>query len=544
VSSCASRFSPIEIFDGVLDGNTVTFKCKSLDSRRTLTFAGRITGDEIRFKWDKSGPGQAADSTLFGDDAPRELVVKRVNDPSNAVEKRLAAETSRIRRAPAVTFEDVMRADETPQNWLTYSGNLRGWRHSGLKEIAPGNIKDLELAWLYQARGSGSVATPLVVDGVMYTVLAPNTVVALDAATGRELWTLPYSPDPRARASGGGGRPNRGLAISGGTLFLGTLDAHLLAIDAYTGSIVWNAVVADAADPSCMRCVITHAPLVVKDTVIVGVGGGDFPTRCFIAAFSVSTGKEVWRFYTVPAPGEPGSETWSGESWRTGGAGVWNSGSYDPELNLTYWGTGNPYPPSDGDARPGDNLYSNSVVALDADTGRLKWHYQFTPHDEMDWDSAQIPVLIDSVWQGRPRKLMLWANRNGLWYVLDRASGEFLRGQPFVEVNWMSGFDAKGRVIRTPIARGPGVRIFPGIAATQWLPPSYSPSSNLFYVPAWERPSEGGAAIGGKAYSAIRAFDPISGTRRWQFVLEDAWFSGILSTAAPIFIPEHLLKKL
>ena len=190
---------------------------------------------------------------------------------------------------------------------------------------------------------------------------------------------------------------------------------------------------------------ITHNPLIVKDKVIVGTGGGDGPIRGYIAAFDAKTGKEAWRFYTIPGPGEPGNETWSGESWKTGGAGVWNAGAYDPETNLVFFGTGNPAPDWDGRNRLGDNLYSDSVVALDADTGKLKWHYQFTPHDELDYDSTQVPMLADIQWQGRPRKVMLWANRNGVMYVLDRTTGEFLKGKPFVKTNWLDGFDAKGR---------------------------------------------------------------------------------------------------
>ena len=211
--------------------------------------------------------------------------------------------------------------------------------------------------------------------------------------------------------------------------------------------------------------------------------------RGFIAAFDAKTGKELWRFYTIPRPGEPGNETWSGDSWKTGGAGVWNSGAYDPETNLVYFGTGNPAPDWDGRTRLGDNLYSDSVVALDADTGKLKWHYQFTPHDELDYDSTQVPVLADIEWQGRPRKVMLWANRNGLMYVLDRITGEFLLGKPFVKVNWMDGFDKKGRPQRVPGKvpdAGRHADHADVLGATNWAPPSFSPSTGLFYVAAWE----------------------------------------------------------
>jgi alcohol dehydrogenase (cytochrome c) len=325
---------------------------------------------------------------------------------------------------------------------------------------------------------------------------------------------------------------------------MGTLDAHLLAIDAFTGKLIWNTTVADAVDPTCktelagqrLCYVITHAPLIVKDKVIVGTAGGDGDAgqgvRGFIAAFNVITGKEVWRFSTIPGLGEPGHETWPGDSWKTGGAGIWNTGAYDPELNLTYWGTGNPAPAygfearakQAGDTRLGDNLYSDSVVALDADTGRLKWYYQFTPHDEWDWDSAQVPVLTDIEWQGRSRKVMLWANRNGLMYVLDRITGQFLLGKPFVDVNWMSGFDAKGRPVRT-IAP-----VYDSTDATNWFPPSYSPSTGLFYIAARERARTQRPRA---SYGAMRAFDPKTGDKKWEFKRDDAVFTaGALTTAS------------
>lgn len=545
VSSCASADGAIEIFQGFIDGNTVTFKCRSFDGNRTVSFTGTVRGDEITFVWERVGPG--AVTGLFGVAAPRTIIVKRVLDTADA---KLTAAADRIPKSRGVTFDRIMRADEEPHNWLTYSRTLNGARHTPLTQITTTNVKDLELAWIWQQSQEGGrfEATPLVVDGVMYTVQAPNDVVALDAATGRVLWTHPYTPDPRARASGGGGRPNRGLAILGGTLFLGTLDAHLLAIDAHSGKLLWNTMVADAADPGCKGICynITHAPLVVKDKVIVGVGGGDHETvgvgiRGFVAAFDATTGTERWRFLTVPATGEHNNDTWSGESWRTGGAGVWNTGSYDPDLNLTYWGTGNPTPvgvygPPLAHTRLGDNLYSASVVALDADTGALKWHYQFTPHDDMDWDAAQVPVLADITFRGRPRKAMLFANKNGLMYVLDRATGEFLAGTPFVEVNWMSGFDDKGRPIRVSgIASGrEGVRILPG-GATNWQPASYSTRTGLFYIASSERARMNGLLVLGPGYGAVRAFDPTTGEKKWEFRVNDVLFSaGVLTTASDV----------
>lgn len=544
VSSCASPRGEFEIFQGHIDGNTITFKCRNLNGARTITFTGRINGDEIAFTWERVGPG--GNNPFFGEAAPRQFMAKRVPD---AADVRLAEVANRIPKARTVSFDQILRADQEPQNWLTYSGSVLGRRYSALTQITPSNVKDLELAWIWQAQSPQRFqATALVVDGVLYTVQAPNDVVALDAVTGRVLWTHPYRPAPGARASGGDGRPNRGLAILGDTLFMGTLDAHLLAITASSGKLLWNTTVADSADPACkgpspsVCYVITHAPLIVKNKVIVGTGGGDgvdagYGIRGFIAAFDVATGKEAWRFSTIPAPGEPGSETWSGDSWKTGGVGVWNTGAYDPELNLTYWGTGNPVPNNDGSTRLGDNLYSNSVVALDADTGKLKWHYQFTPHDEMDWDAAQVPVLTDMPWQGRLRKVMLFANRNGLMYVLDRASGQFLMGKPFVEVNWMSGFDERGRPLRVAskvVVGQKAAHTWPG-NATNWEAASYSPNTNLFYIPSWERPRENGLLVRGAGYGAMRAFDPQTGERKWEFKLNDAIFAaGALTTASDL----------
>jgi alcohol dehydrogenase (cytochrome c) len=551
VSNC-SWSGNIEIFDGRIDGDAIVFKCRSEDGDRTLSFAGRVHSEGITFTWglqvrDGGRPPDARDqfaptSPRSPGQAPPEFTVKRVDDRAGEMVLGRIAERVRMTRpafAP-VSFDRILGAAKEPQNWLTYSGTMNGHRHSLLTEITPANVAGLELAWIWSSRSTGRFeATPLVAEGVLYTVQAPNDVVALDAITGQVLWEHAYAPAPGARATAGGGRPNRGLAILGDRLFLGTLDAHLLAIDARTGKLIWNTTVANFADPACKPpnnpqapCYnITHAPLAVKDKVIVGTGGGDggapgYGIRGFIAAFDVITGKEVWRFSTTPAPGEPGNETWSGDSWKTGGAGVWQTGAYDPDLNLTYWGIGNPVPNSDGRNRLGDNLHSNSVVALDADTGRLRWHYQFTPHDEMDWDSAQVPVLTDIEWQGRLRKVMLFANKNGLMYVLDRTTGEFLSGRPFVELNWMTGFDGTGRPILSNLAKTDWI---PSGSGTNWHPASYSPVTGLFYIPARERAGDGP----GNAFAAVRAFDPKTGERKWEFKRNDAWFaSGVLTTAS------------
>ena len=453
-----------------------------------------------------------------------------------------------------VTFERIQNSSREPQNWLTYSGNNMGQRYSLLTQVAPQNVKNLEMAWLWQARSVEKFeATSIVLDGILYTIQAPNDVVALDAATGRLRWTYAYRNLPEARNCCGS--VNRGLAILGETLFMGTLDAHLIALDAKSGALLWKTKVAEAKE----RYAITHAPLVIKDKVIVGTAGGDGGAPGVIAAFDAKTGQEVWRFHTIPQPGEPGNETWSGDSWKHGGAAVWNTGAYDPESNLTYWGTGNPSPDWDGRQRLGDNLYSECVVALDADTGKLKWYYQFTPHDEMDYDATQVPVLADMNWQGRPRKVMLWANRNGLMYLLDRTTGQFLMGKPFVKVNWMDGFDEKGRPKRAPgmAPSKEGTLIMPTVnGGTNWYPPSYSPRTELFYIPGWE--NTGSIAVEGErprtvgnlppgapnlvlndrpeeqGYGFVRAFDMKTGDKKWEFKMGDVTYAGVLTTASDL----------
>jgi alcohol dehydrogenase (cytochrome c) len=471
--------------------------------------------------------------------------------------------------AQQVSFDRLLHADREPHNWLTYSGGVFSQRYSALTQITPANVRNLELQWVFQTRAPAeptekSEATPLVVDGVMYTVLSPNHVVALDAATGRLFWM--YSPrlSPLARVCCG--RINRGLAILGDTLFMGTIDGRLIAIDARNGKPNWDVSI---SKPD-LGYSFTLAPLVVKDKVIIGPAGGEYGIRGFIAAFDAKSGKEAWRFNTIPGPGDAGHDTWpaGSQAWERGGGSIWVTGSYDPDLNLMYWGVGNPGPDWNADTRPGDNLYTDSVVALDADTGKLKWHYQFTPHDEFDYDSTQIPVLTDLEWRGRMRKVMLWANRNGFWYVLDRATGEFLQGKPFVRVNWAEGIDEKGVPKRVLNASPEGTLVYPNNqGATNWYSPSYSPRTGLFYIPTWmdtsstytKGPAEykagnqyvgrfptmpvaplrtGPGAVNQRlpeeAWGAIQAFDPKSGELKWQFKMTDVTDSGVLSTASDL----------
>src|SRR6187399_1150258 len=466
-----------------------------------------------------------------------------------------------------VTADRLLRASEEPQNWITHSGGYASQRHSLLTQITPSNVKNLEMKWILPNQVFGAwQSTPLVVDGVMYVTQRPNDVLAVDARTGRVFWQYRYTNSPDARVCCGAN--NRGLAILGSTLFMGTLDGHLIAIDAVGGRPLWNVALGDPA----LGYSITMAPLAVKDKILVGVGGGEYGIRGFVAAFDPATGKELWRFYTIPGPGERGHETWSGDGWKTGGGSVWLTPSYDPALNLTYWGIGNPGPDWNAELRPGDNLFTDSVIALDADTGALKWHFQFTPNDTYDYDSVQVAVLADIDWRGTPTKTMLWANRNGFAYVLNRETGAFLSGAPFVKVNWASGLDANGRPIPTP--QPPGQPTWPGNqGGTNWYSPSFSPRTGLFYVSAWEDyasifrkepatyipgrnfaggghtvltpvPGAPGPRIGRVnpindwtdvvGHGSVIALDPQTMQRKWTFKQYDVTDGGILTTATDL----------
>ncbi|MFN0108342.1 MAG: pyrroloquinoline quinone-dependent dehydrogenase, partial [Blastocatellia bacterium] len=322
-----------------------------------------------------------------------------------------------------VSYDRIRNSEAEPHNWLTYSGNYQSHRFSPLAQINTANVAQLKPAWVYQMRDPGKVETsPLVVDGVIYLSEKPHVVTALDGRTGRPLWT--YRRTTPGDARGCCGLPNRGLAALGETLYLTTFDSHLVALDIHTGKLRWDVIVADYK----LGYTMTAAPLAIKDKIIIGVGGGEYGIRGFLDAYDAKTGKRLWRFWTVPAAGEAGNETWAGDSWKTGGAPTWVTGSYDPELDLIYWTTGNPAPDWNGDARLGDNLYSDCLLALEADTGKLRWHFQFTPHDVWDWDANQVPVLFDAVVNGKPRRLIAQANRNAFYYLLDRTTGEFLRG--------------------------------------------------------------------------------------------------------------------
>lgn len=381
-------------------------------------------------------------------------------------------------------FDEILRP--RPGDWPTYHGRLDGNRHSALAQITTSNVQRLSLQWIHSLRGFDNEMTPLVLDGIMY-VTATNQVSAIDAATGREIWRFsrPRSPGVRGDAAIGF---NRGVAVLGSRVFLVTDNAHLVAVSRLNGALLWEVVLPENTQAPYGG---TMAPLVVGDLVIAGVSGGDEGIRGFLAAYRVDTSEQVWRFWTIPARGEPGSESWKGSAdLEKGGGATWLTGTYDPETDTLFWPTGNPYPDTDGSEREGDNLYTNSILALDAKTGKLRWHYQFTPHDLWDWDAQEPPVLVDAVFHGRPRKLLLQANRNGFFYVLDRTDGKVLLAKPFVQkLTWASGIGADGRPQLVP-GNTPdenGVTTCPAIrGATNWMSTSFSPATRLFYVMAVE----------------------------------------------------------
>ena len=446
-----------------------------------------------------------------------------------------------------LAYERIRDAAAEPHNWLTYSGNYSAHRHSPLQQIDRANAAGLKVLWTHQIDTLHKFeVTPLVVDGVMYLSEPPSDVTALDARTGRPLWQYKRKlPNDIPVCCG---EVNRGVAVLGDSVYIGTLDAHLVALDAKSGLVRWDVEVFDYH----AAVSVTVAPLAVKDKIVVGMAGGEYGVRGFLDAYDAQSGERAWRFWTVPGPGEPGNETWAGDSWKRGAATTWVTGSYDPELNLVYWGTGNPGPDWNGEVREGDNLYSDSLLALDADSGKLRWHFQFTPHDVHDWDATQVPVLMEGMVRGKRRKLVLFANRNAFYYVLDRETGEFLQGRAYAKQTWAEGLDDHGRPMRLPNTAPTieGVKIYPSVpGATNWFSPSYSPLENLFYVTTLEMGNifHQGEAIyktgslytaGGartipeeEPYSEVRAFEAETGKLKWAFPAGGRSRSGLLSTA-------------
>jgi alcohol dehydrogenase (cytochrome c) len=450
-----------------------------------------------------------------------------------------------------LTFEGI--AEPRPGDWPSYHGHLSGNRYSPLQLIRTSNVSQLGAKWIFSIPNARRLeTTPIVVDGIMY-VTAANEAFALDARTGRQIWHYSRALTPGLVGDAAGGI-NRGAAVLGDRIFMVTDHAHIIALHRTTGRLLWDVEMADYRQ----HYGATSAPLVVKNLVLSGTSGGDEGARGFIDAYDASTGKRVWRFWTMPKPGEPLSETWRGRAIEHGCAAAWLTGTYDAELDLVYWTTGNPCPDFNGDERKGDNLYSNSVVALEADTGKLRWYYQFTPHDLHDLDAAQTPMLVDAEFRGRQRKLLAQANRNGFFYVLDRLTGKFLIAEPFVKkLTWASRIGADGRPKLLPGSdpTPEGTRACPAVeGATNWMSTAYHPGTGLFYVmalekcniytksAAWWEPGKsfygGGTRTvpGESAQKVLRALDLQTGKVVWEYPQigsAESW-GGVLATAGGV----------
>ena len=458
-----------------------------------------------------------------------------------------------------VTYERLRDSDREPQNWMHYWGNYQGTHYSALKQITKNNVANLQLQWSIQLPGASALETePLVIDGIMYTSGQPGTVLAMDAKTGTQIWQ--FTRQRKTKNPNEINPYNRGVAVLGNRVFVGTLDAAIVAIDARTGMPVWETQVAD----SMLGYSITSSPLVVKDKVIVGVSGGEFGASGFLDAYDAATGKRVWRWHSIPGPSEFGNDTWAGDSWKYGAGPMWLTGSFDANLNTLYWTVGNPGAQIDRSTRgAGDNLFTDSVVALDPDTGQRKWHFQFTPNDGHDWDSTEDVVLVDRMWRGQNRKLLLHADRNGTFYVLDRTNGKFLSGTPFVYQNWNKGFDASGRPIQVLGSNSSpegSFFVYPSIGgATNFQAPSYSPITGWFYLAYSESGQqyvsapaafEAGRQYIGRGRTAapavarsnepqpsagIKALDPETGRTIWDFKLaRPSLQNGVMATAGGV----------
>jgi alcohol dehydrogenase (cytochrome c) len=450
-----------------------------------------------------------------------------------------------------VTFARLKNAAAEPQNWLTYWGDYRGTHYSGLKQITPANAPSLKSAWTFQTGGNTVETTPLVVDGIMYVTGPLNNAAALDARTGRPLWR--YTRRLPQVASHCTVMTNRGFAILGDRLYMATLDMHLVALDARSGNVIFDIEVDDYKKGFS----ITHAPLAIDGKIIVGVTAGECALAGWVDAFDAATGKKLWRTYTTPQPGDPNRKTWEPEkSADYGGAPTWTTGTYDAETNTIYWATGNPGPDYEGRVRLGDNLYSCSVIAFDPESGKMKWWFQFTPHDVHDWDGNQTPMLIDGTVRGQKRKLLVTAQRNAFYYVLDRLTGEFITGQAFAKQTWAKGLDDKGRpiVLENTTPTPEGNYVCPDAAGpANWGSPSYDPATGFFLVSVREAcatytsvnkppvPGEGftggGQEVDMKVGTpgAVRALDALTGARKWNFPLQiGSSATGVVATAGGV----------
>jgi alcohol dehydrogenase (cytochrome c) len=449
-----------------------------------------------------------------------------------------------------VSREQIQNARSRPDQWLTYSGSLDGRHFTPLSEITLENVSRLRVRWVHQFDSSESMSesTPIVVGGVIFTTESASNVVALDVRSGKVRWRCERSlPDNLPIEVF---RSNRGLAVLGKALFLGSLDDFLVAINATNGSVMWQTRVANPSEGFTM----TGAPLIVNGSVVVGVAGGEYGIRGFLAAYDAETGRQQWKFNTIPGPGEFGHDTWKNDAWRTGGGATWVTGSYDPSLDLLYWGVGNPTPGMLGEVRPGDNLFTDSMIALHASSGKLAWYFQFTPHDEHDWDATETPILADIPIKGVLRHVICVATKNGFYYVLDRITGEFLAGAPFVEQNWAKGLDSTGRPLLSSSAEikpsGQSTRPAAG-GGTNWQNAAFDHKSGLIFIPATE-----GAGVFTKSRNSrrgdlgfytgsagpwteppdpvVRALDVATGAKRWERFSpnwnESSGHSGLLAT--------------
>lgn len=535
-----------------------TFSLQMVDATGKVHLIDKLAVAEVRVETTSLMPAYANRLTPAEvNDLVAYLATRQSRDPVSGATTKVAA---------GISYERLVKATSEPQNWPMYWGNYQGTHSSGLTQITPANAHQLQAVWATPIPGDSILQnTPIVVDGIMYVTGSGNplTVTALDARTGRQIWR--YTRQQATRNPLEINRFNRGVAILDHRLFVGTLDAVLIALDARSGAVLWQVTMADTME----GYELTSPPLVIKDKVITGIAGGEYGTRGFVDAYDSATGKRLWRFYTVPGPGEFGHETWLGDSWQKGGSGAWLTPTYDPELNLIYVPVGNPAPQVDRKVRGDglDNLFSNSVVALDANTGQRKWHYQFTPNDGHDWDSTEDMVLVDRMWKGRMRKLLLHADRNSFFYVLDRETGEFLQATNFVYQTWNAGFDAKGRPIAVPNSNSSdagSIFVYPTLGGgTNFQAPSYSATTGLFYLEYAESGAQftsgtavyekGSQYIGRSAAppanpatrgpqdppssSGIKALDPATGKTVWDFkTFQGSLNNGLLSTAGQVVL--------
>ena len=463
----------------------------------------------------------------------------------------VAISTGAGAQGKGVTQKDLLGAQDHTDKWVHYGRNYGAWRHVPLDKINKSNVNRLVPKWVFQTGISGGAfeTSAISYEGKLYITTANSHLFCVDARTGVLIWRYDHALPPSVNLCCG--PVNRGVAILGNRIYYTTLDARLLCLDADTGLVLWDRMVADYRESYSL----TLAPLIVKDKVIIGISGGEYGIRGFIDAYDVDSGEQSWRFYTIPGEGEPGNETWGGDSWKTGGAPAWVTGTYDPELNLVYWGIGNPGPDWNGAVRPGDNLYSNSIVALNPDTGKLVWHFQSTPHDIFDWDATSEPIIVDEVIDGRMVKAVIQVNRNGYTYALDRTNGDFIYARPYTEVTW-ADLEKPGKpILRELLARPGGMKyVSPGLfGGKNWPPAAYNPDTHYVYIPDMVRPTTfltldvvyrrglpfyGGVPIFGPVEGAtghVRAVDVRTGEVKWTFETPGGpnW-AGLLSTSAGI----------